>query len=577
LFLLGILAAVLIRLVAIFEDLILSWWANKRPVFTGDPLEHEGYIRYYSAACFGTLAALLFRQLIVIAASYRVGLSSHDGMFSRVLNSTTAFFDLNPCGSIVSRFAKDIEVTDITISELVPMLVLSVVTNISTAALMCYAAPYLAPVIVAVCVGFALVGRRYFLTNKSLKKLEAANRDPMISLMSETLAGLTVLRAYGCEAELFHEHARAVALSARSVYNTRCIQRWFTVRLDAINSLIVLANAMLACALMANYSLDERSANVATVSLGLTYSVKLGTTLSVLITIAIELEAQMTGVVRVAEFSETPPQEQPCTVFPTAVPNPNWPEGGSVSFDRVQLRYRPDLPLALRGATFSIRAGEHIGVVGRTGSGKSTVMQALFRLVEPCGGSVTVDGIDTGAIPLSTLRSRMTIIPQDPMLFKGTVRSNLDPLGEHADDKLEHALAEIGLGSRLNLNTAVTENGECFSVGQRQLLCLARGMVRGSQIVLLDEATANVDSATDALMQHVIRRTFAGNTTITIAHRLETIMDSDRILVLDRGEVAEFASPAELLADANSIFHGMVNSHGHKQAELSACSEAEPA
>jgi ABC-type multidrug transport system fused ATPase/permease subunit len=256
-----------------------------------------------------------------------------------------------------------------------------------------------------------------------------------------------------------------------------------------------------------------------------------------------------------------PPQEQACVVQPEVHAPEGWPTRGEIKFTDAKLRYRHDLPLALQGATFAIRAGEHIGVVGRTGSGKSTIMQALFRLVELSAGSVEIDGIATGAVDIRQLRSRMTIIPQDPMLFKGTVRSNLDPFGEQEDEKLQRALREIGMAGRVQLSSAVTENGECFSVGERQLLCLARAMVRDTRIILLDEATANVDAGSDQIMQQVIRKHFATCTTITIAHRLDTIMDSDRILLLDRGTVAEFASPEELLRNPASLFYSMVQLH----------------
>jgi ABC-type multidrug transport system fused ATPase/permease subunit len=309
---------------------------------------------------------------------------------------------------------------------------------------------------------------------------------------------------------------------------------------------------------MSSYSQAEREANVPTMSLGVTYAISLGSSLTFFVTLVTDLEGQLTSVVRVAELAEDTPQEQACVAVTEVLPPSDWPQHGKIEYVDVQLRYRPDLPLALRGVSFTIHAGERIGVCGRSGSGKSTIMQALFRLVELSGGSVVVDGIPTAAVDVGVLRSRLTIIPQDPMLFKGTVRTNLDPFGQIADERLQRALDRVGMGARLALGSAVAENGDNFSVGQRQLLCLARAMVRDSRILLLDEATANVDAASEAIMQSVVLTDFAGCTVIAIAHRLSTIMGCDRILVLGDGSVLEFASPQSLMADPLSEFHIMV-------------------
>jgi ABC-type multidrug transport system fused ATPase/permease subunit len=482
-------------------------------------------------------------------------------MFQRVLRATTTFFDLNTVGAIVSRFAKDLDTTDVVMSELMPTLVLNIVWTLTSGAFMCFAAPYLAPLLVVVAALFFFLTKHYLTTNTSLRRLEALNREPMINVMGELVSGLPVLRSYGCLHEMTREHTAGYALSARSVYNGRGVQRWFSVRFEAINSVIVLFMALLSCALIVSYSPSERTSKIATISLGLVYSVKLGSTLATLIGLAIDIEAQITGVQRVAEFCEKPPQEVSCRTAQETAVAADWPTGGEIRFENAKLRYREDLPLALRGVTFTIKAGEHIGVVGRTGSGKSTIMQALFRLVELSEGDVCIDGVAIRSVDINHLRSRLTIIPQDPMLFKGTVRSNLDPCGVCADSKLQAALDAIGLSARLQLDTRVTENGECFSVGQRQLLCLARAMARDCRVVVLDEATANVDAATDQVMQGIIRRAFASCTTITIAHRIDTILDSDRILVLDYGTVLEFAPPAELLANASSSFYQLVHAH----------------
>ena len=560
--LMSIVLSLAFRSASITGDLILSYWANRRAIFTGSStLTDETYVQWYTVAVLATLGALVLRQFAAVSGASQVVRHSHKEMFHRVLHAPTSFFDANPLGSVTSRFSKDLEVTDIQISELVNSLLITSATLLGTCALMCYAAPYLVAVLVIIACIYVAVVRYYQVTNTEQKRLEATNRDPMICVMGELLVALPVLRSYGALQELTQEHVERFALSSRSVYNGRCLQRWFCTRLDGINFIIVLSMTLISCGIMASYDTAARQAQLATMSLGVTYAVSLGGSLTFFVNIATELESQMTGVLRVTEYAAEIPQETACCAPPEVTPPSTWPSQGRIEFADAQLRYRDDLPLALRGVTFTIDAGDHIGVVGRTGSGKSTIMQALFRLVELSAGSVIVDGLTAASVDVHTLRARMTIIPQDPMLFKGTVRTNLDPFSLYDDAKLRKALDRIGMSSSVGLDTPVTENGDCFSVGQRQLLCLARAMVRDCRIILLDEATANVDAASDAIMQSVVREDFASCTTITIAHRLDTVMDSDKILVLDRGTVVEYASPAELLADPNSQFFGMVASH----------------
>ena len=252
-------------------------------------------------------------------------------------------------------------------------------------------------------------------------------------------------------------------------------------------------------------------------------------------------------------------------------PPPNWPPAGAISFDKLELRYRPGLPLVLRGVSFDVKPGEKVGICGRTGSGKSTLIVAMWRLVEPCGGRVWLDGVDIGTLSLRNLRSRITCIPQDPILFSGDIRDNLDPFKEHGDEKLWFALVAVQLKAAVSeqgvgLLCPVAEYGENFSAGQRQMLCLARAMLRDTRVVCLDEATASVDLETDKVMQDVIADRFASRTIFTIAHRINTIIENDKVVCLDRGELAAMASPAELLRDPKSMFSELVAETGEQSA-----------
>lgn len=263
------------------------------------------------------------------------------------------------------------------------------------------------------------------------------------------------------------------------------------------------------------------------------------------------------------EYSNRP-QEAP---WKTVEVNPAWPQKGVVTFENFQLRYREGLDLVLKGLNFSVNSQEKVGIVGRTGAGKSSLTLALFRIIEAADGKIVIDDINISEIGLHSLRARLTIIPQDPVLFSGSLRMNIDPFNSFPDDEvwlsLEHAhLKSFVKGLSEGLEYKIAEGGENLSVGQRQLICLARALLRKTKVLILDEATAAIDIETDELIQNTIRTQFTDCTILTIAHRLNTIMDSDRVIVMDQGKIAEFDSPQNLLADKNSIFYGMAKNAG---------------
>merc|ERR1711976_373721 len=287
--------------------------------------------------------------------------------------------------------------------------------------------------------------------------------------------------------------------------------------------------------------------------------------MNMLVRMTSEIETNMVSIERIREY-QTNPQEAPYEI-PDQDPPKDWPAYGVVKFENYQTRYRQGLDLVLRGIDFEIMSGEKIGIVGRTGAGKSSLTLALFRIVEAAGGSITIDGQNIGFLGLGKLRSRLTIIPQDPVLFSGSMRMNLDPFNQYIDknvwDTLEHAHLKSFVSYLPNgLHFEVSEGGANLSVGQRQLVCLARALLRKTKVLILDEATAAVDLETDDLIQATIRKEFAGSSVLTLAHRLNTIMDYDRIMVLDKGNIAEFDSPDNLLANSDSIFHSMAKDAG---------------
>jgi len=300
------------------------------------------------------------------------------------------------------------------------------------------------------------------------------------------------------------------------------------------------------------------------VGLSITYALQVTATLNWMVRMSSELETNIVSVERVKEYSETPTEAE--WIIPDSRPPDEWPDAGNIVIDEFDLKYREGLPLVLKQINCDIKPGEKVGIVGRTGAGKSTLTLALFRILERAGGRIMVDGVDIAKIGLQDLRSRLTIIPQDPVLFSGTLRLNLDPFDTHTDDELWKILELSHLknfvsGLDEGLLHPVSEGGENLSVGQRQLVCLARALLRKSKILVLDEATAAVDLETDELIQQTIRREFADRTVFTIAHRLNTIMDYTRIMVLDKGFMMEFDTPQALLAQ-RGIFYNMARDAG---------------
>lgn len=300
--------------------------------------------------------------------------------------------------------------------------------------------------------------------------------------------------------------------------------------------------------------------NPGLVGLSITYALQITQSMNWLVRMTSDIETNIVSVERIKEYGQT--KQEAAWVVEHTTPNKEWPEQGRVQFNDYKVRYREGLDLVLRGIDFEVNGGEKIGIVGRTGAGKSSLTLALFRIIEAAEGKISIDGIDISVLGLHALRSRLTIIPQDPVLFSGSLRMNLDPFESKSDDDIWKSLELAHLKSFVTtltagLNHEISEGGENLSVGQRQLVCLARALLRKTKVLILDEATAAVDLETDDLIQKTIRTEFKDCTVLTIAHRLNTIMDSDRVIVLDKGMISEYASPSELLQDKNSIFYSM--------------------
>ncbi|KAG4044660.1 ABC transporter C family member 8, partial [Phytophthora cactorum] len=473
----------------------------------------------------------------------------------------TTFFDITPIGRILNRFSRDLDEVDNPLPYWGLWLALCIFQVASSFIVCAVVNPFVLIVYVPVGYGCWFAAKVYRASARELKRLDGVSRSPFLNLMSETISGIETVRSYKmvdafasrCE-ELLNKNIRVFFLAQVS-------SRWFDMRSDWLVSVIIGAVAILAVA-------AKSTVGASVAGLGLTYAAQLSSNFQRMTTLATKVESSMTCFERIAHYGSLDEEGFKRTPSNKDALSPAWPKTGNVVFENVSMRYREDLPLVLKGVSFSVTSGEKVGICGRTGSGKSSLMSVLFRVVEiPTAGRVLIDGVDISTITVHQLRTKLTIIPQDPMLFSGSLRMNLDPFAEKSDAELWEVLRKVHLADTVSswgkgLDYEVAEKGENLSVGQRQLLCIARALIRDSKVIVMDEATANVDQESDKLIQQTMKESFGdgNNTVLCIAHRIETIMDSDKILVLDAGEVAEFDSPSALLQIKGGIFKSLVGS-----------------
>ena len=482
----------------------------------------------------------------------------HQSMLMRILRSPMSFFDTTPLGRILSRFSKDIDIVDTMIPMNMRMLLTTGLSVLGTVVAIVFAMPQFVAIILPVAGLYYFVQRFYVAAARQVKRMESITRSPIYTHFSETISGASTIRAFSRNKDFIRENEARIDTNQVCYYPGYVSARWLSVRLEIIGNLVLMFAALLAV-------LSRGAINPGNVGLSLSYALNVTGVLNMLVRQSSEVETNMVAVERIREYQEIL-QEAPFEV-PENEPGSEWPEHGVIKFDNYQTRYREGLDLVLRGIDFKMRSGEKVGIVGRTGAGKSSLTLALFRIVEAAGGSIEIDEVNIAHLGLGKLRSRITIIPQDPVLFAGSLRLNLDPVGRYSDREIWAALEHSHLRSLVTnlpqgLQHQITEGGSNLSVGQRQLMCLARALLRKTKVLILDEATAAVDLETDDLVQATIRQEFSECTVITIAHRLNTIMDSNRVMVLDQGNIAEFDSPDNLLANKETIFYSMAKNAG---------------
>ena len=487
-----------------------------------------------------------------------------------VLRAPMSFFETTPIGRILKRFSNDIYKVDEVLGRVFGMFFSNTTKVIFTIIVICFLTWQFIFIVAPLGVLYVYYQQYYLRTSRELRRLDSVSRSPIFANFQESLNGVTTIRAFDQVLRFKFLNQSRIDKNMSAYHPAVNANRWLAVRLEFLGSFIILSAAGLAI-------LTLRSGHLAAGLGGLSVSCALQVTQSLnwIVRMTVEVETNIVSVERILEYSRLTPEAP--EVIESHRPPTLWPLQGEITFKNYSTRYRPELDLVLKNINLSVKPHEKVGIVGRTGAGKSSLTLALFRIIEASGGNINIDAVDTSAIGLADLRHKLSIIPQDSQVFEGNIRSNLDPNNRFTEDQLWRALELSHLKDHVMkmyeerneddeaenaLDVKVSEGGSNLSVGQRQLMCLARALLVPSHVLILDEATAAVDVETDQVLQETIRTEFKDRTILTIAHRLNTILDSDKIIVLENGAVAEFDSPQSLLKKKDSLFYALCKQGG---------------
>ncbi|XP_018576445.1 probable multidrug resistance-associated protein lethal(2)03659 isoform X2 [Anoplophora glabripennis] len=523
----------------------------------------ETSIYIYSVIIILLIVATLVRSFTFFSVCMRASTNLHDTMFMSIIRATMRFFNTNSAGRILNRFSKDMgSVDELLTSAMIDCLQIGLAL-VGIIVVVAVVNPWFMVPTVVIGIIFYLLRIFYLRTSRNVKRLEGVTRSPVFSHLNASLQGLTSIRAFNAQEILIKEFDNYQDLHSSAWFTFISTSRAFGYWLDLV-CIIYITLVTFSFLFLGTETFGGNVGLAITQAIGLTGMFQWGMRQST------ELENQMTSVERILEYN-TIEHEGDLESEPDKKPSSKWPEFGKIEFRNIYLRYFPEDPPVLQNLNFTIFPKEKVGIVGRTGAGKSSLINAIFQLTDT-EGTILIDEVNISCIGLHDLRSKISIIPQEPVLFSGTMRKNLDPFDEYLDADIWRALEDVELKEAMQdltsgLSSKMSEGGSNFSVGQRQLVCLARAILRNNKILVLDEATANVDPQTDALIQNTIRKKFEECTVLTIAHRLNTVMDSDKVLVMDAGTVKEFDQPYKLLQNPDGILYSMVQQTGKAMAE----------
>ncbi|XP_026449117.1 ABC transporter C family member 8-like isoform X2 [Papaver somniferum] len=495
------------------------------------------YLRTYFAARLGLKASKSFFY----------------GLTNSVFKAPMLFFDSTPIGRILTRVSSDLSVLDFDIPFSISLVIAPFVEIIAT---ICIMALVTWPVLIVAVLTMAAV--KYVQASaRELIRINGTTKAPVMNYAAETSLGVVTVRAFSLTGRFFDSYQKLIDTDAKLFFHSNAAMEWLVVRVEALQNLTLFTAALLLVLL------PQGTVNPGFVGLSLSYALALTGTQVFLARWYCNFSNYIISVERIKQFMHIP--SEPPAIVDDQRPPPSWPSNGRIDLENLKIKYRPNSPLVIKGVTCAFKEGTRVGVVGRTGSGKTTLISALFRLVEPTSGKILIDGIDICSMGLKDLRVKLSIIPQEATLFRGTVRTNLDPLGLYTDEEIWNALEKCQLKATISglpnhLDASVSDDGDNWSAGQRQLFCLGRVLLKRNKILVLDEATASIDSATDAILQRVIRQEFKNCTVITIAHRVPTVTDSDMVMVLSYGNLIEYDEPSKLMG-SDSYFSKLVNEY----------------
>ncbi|CAO3569994.1 unnamed protein product [Mortierella alpina] len=520
------------------------------------------YLSVYGGLVAGVVVGAYLRTFFLSWAVYKKSLAYHDRIFRKIMRAPMSYYDVTPLARILNAFARHLYVVDEVLPDAILQMLQYLPLAIGTTVLVIVIVPWSAIVVVVLlALVWALIHFSSY-TDERLKAMEAMTKGPIFAHMAATLDGLFSIRVYGAEQRFDSFNLGKIDDNHKALFAMMQVRSWLALYIDLVASIFVLATGMFGVYFSRHGNLDAPD-----VGLAITNALQLLIFGQWSVRMLAEVKSTKDSVCQLELYGMNIPAEAP-DVIPENQPPAEWPSQGEIEFKKVVLRYQNYGVAVLKKVSFLVRPGEKIGVVGKMGSGKTTLLISLLRVVEAAEGQILIDNVDVREIGLQDLRSKIAIIPQEPVLFVGTIRSNLDPFHRRTDQEIWAALDAVHLSDSikqnmpLKLETPIIENGRNFSLGQRQLFCIARAILFQSRILVLDEATSAVDIQTDLLIQETIKKNFANCTVLMIAHRLNTIIECDKILVMEDGRVVEFEHPTKLIENKDGYFHSLVKQSG---------------